>query len=356
MYRNEILVSKRLKTRRFGDKMKIIIISLFLTISSISRAEHTFLYKKISESLKTLNIEDGEIIGEESFSKKEKDKRDLLQERITSLLSWTYSPVSKEDIILSSGVFAMIAPKKTKLTDSFEKEVYSELFSSDSYGSSFLYKDYIITNYHMCRGLNTIIRDYTNKLYSVKVLIYDIKQDICILKAPEGVKNQRNFASFKMPLNNRLEEERKLRYDIKISNLKNKKYLSNLDKQNIIILENEKKSDNRDYAYISGAYGEFYIYKISNDTTKDIFSKKNGFTAYGEKCKSGVSGSPVISKNGLIGLFWGAETEPSKNERLSEKRYISSLKNQQIEKNPLCYFVDKSEIDLLISKYEKLKK
>lgn len=307
-------------------------------------------YKNKNEEVYKTIMKDLDQIGEKNDSTPNRDEFILIQ-RITELLSWNYSSSTKENIELTSGIFAMLAPRKNNLQEGFEEDNYKSIFSSDNYGSAFLYKDYIVTNYHMCRGLNTIIRDFNNNIYGVKVLKFDIKQDVCILKAPSKVQDQRNFATYTMPLNPVSEEIHKLRIENKILKIKSKNYLSDRDKNELFSLEKEKKSDERDYGFISGAYGEFYIYNITEDNTKDDWTKNFAYKAFGEKCKGGVSGSPVSSKKGLVGLFWGAEQEESRTQRIRKLSERSPSYN--VEKNPTCFFVSVSEIDRLISEYEK---
>ena len=324
---------------------KFIVFALLLTstVCFAENKENATYYKNIMQDL--------DKVGETSTLQSPKDQEQLLVERVTSLLSWNRSAIKKEDIHLSSGVFTMLAPRKLAITDPFEKN-YTGSFSTDQFGSAFLYKDYIITNYHMCRGLNTLIRDYKNNIYAVKVLSFNVKQDVCVLKAPEAVKNQRNFATFKMPLNQISEEVRSLRLSNKIMKIKENAQLSDAQKEEIAILEKEKQSEARDYGYISGAYGEFYIYNIGKDNSPpDTWSKENSMMAYGTKCKGGVSGSPVSSSQGLIGLFWGAEEPGAVANRL--QRVSTRSPAFDIVKNPTCYFVDVSEIDKVINQYEK---
>lgn len=325
--------------------MKKILICMLLSLTSAV----SFAKSKNDETYKNI-MKDLDQIGEKP------DNLDLynpqldLINKITNLLSWTYSGSTQESIELTPGIFTMLAPRKTKTAEGFEKEAYGSIFQNDSFGSAFLYKDYIVTNFHMCRGLNTLIRDYKNNIYGVKVLKYDIKQDVCILKAPEGVKGQRNFADFKMPINKVAEEIRLLRIDNRIMNIKSKATLSDKDKSTIVSLQKEKLSEERDYGYIAGAYGQFYIYNISEDTATDKWKKNHAYQAYGEKCKGGVSGSPVTSKKGLIGLFWGAEESGSIAERVSHLSKRSP--SFDVQKNPTCYFVSVNEIDRMISEYE----
>jgi len=338
-------------------KMKFIIICSLL-INSVSFADFKDKSYKISTSYENKNEEvyktimkDLDQIGEKNDSDSLNRDEIILIQRITELLSWNYSDSSKEEIKLTSGIFAMLAPQKRNIQENFEKDNYKSIFSSDSYGSAFLYKNYIVTNYHMCRGLNTIIRDFNNNIYGVKVLKFDMEQDICLLKAPSKVQKQRNFETYTMPLNPVSEEIHKLRIENQILKIKSKIFLSERDKNDLFSLEKEKKSDERDYGFISGAYGEFYIYNITEDNIKDDWTKNFAYKAFGEKCKSGVSGSPVSSKKGLVGLFWGAEQDKSRTKRVRKLSKRSPSYN--VEKNPTCFFVSVSEINRLISEYEK---
>ena len=319
--------------------------------------------KEIYESL----TKDVGPIGEED-GLTEKAKVNRMMDWVTNLLSWNYSASSDNKVFLTSGIFAVLNPPKLKVSK--EEGIYKDFFSREGYGTGFLYKNYIVTNYHVCRGMNVLIRDVNDKVYGVKVLTYDLKQDICILKAPEGVLDQVNFNNIKMALDP-IEEEKQilrlafaidkekdenkkqllkdkrellkkeLKYSHKLSNGQDRS-LAN-DKEEAVEVVNEFSA--RNYGRIMGVFGTSFIYGISKDLTKDQWSKDESFTAFGNKCVMGMSGSPVISPNGLRGLFWGAEMAASVKMRTSLKK----ISNPH-EKLPSCYFLDKSEIDRVIGK------
>lgn len=318
---------------------QLFLIIMFFSLLTNANNKNKEVYKSIMMGLSSIG---------ENLEKQE-NKEQILISKITSLLSWNES-ANDEKIILSSGVFAMLALEKKNLKDPFEIKNYTDIFSTDSNGSSFLYKDYIVTNYHMCRGLNTLIRDYKNNVYAVKVLSYNIKQDICILMAPEKVKDQRNFKDFKIKKDLVLEQKEFFKLKDQLVEIEKKSKKSRIDMFNIekIKLLLNKNENQTNQAQISGAYGEFPIYKIEKDLTIDEWSKKNAYMAYGSKCKGGVSGSPVVSTNGIIGLFWGAEDSRSFYKRVKQIRNPSAVEN-----NPLCYFIDIKEVDLLIQTYEE---
>lgn len=324
---------------------------IFISFSSFSNQEvsETKNPKTKKEIYQTL-MKDLSSIGE--FLEKKPNKEQILINKITNLLSWNKSS-NGETIQLSSGVFAMLAPEKTYITDSFEKKNYEKIFDSDSFGTAFYYKNYVVTNYHMCRGLNTIIRDYQNNIYAVKVLSFDIKKDICVLSAPKGIKKQRNFYTYKTNGDPIYENKRSFDLKDKISSINKKNEKSKNDLSILKELNEELSSEERTYAQISGAYGEFFIYKIEKDTTKDDWSKDNSYLAYGSKCKGGVSGSPVTSKKGIIGLFWGAESTDAFNSRTNS--FSFKRKPALLEKNPICYFIDISEVDKIIDDFESKK-
>jgi len=279
-------------------------------------------------------------IGEIDEEEKLGDKL-IFIERVTSLLSWK----SKEHgLKLDSGNFLILAPKKKNLSKGIEEDSYKDFFKSDHYATGFLYKKYIITNYHVCRGLNTIVRDYENNIYGVKVLAFDIKQDICVYEAPREVMNQRNFENHKMELDKTEEAYRieKIEYE-KLSLKENFSMPKKVLQSRLKELEEKLKSSKRDYAKISGIYGEDYIFKIKPDSLKDEWSKKMSFEAFGPKCLSGMSGSPIFNHEGLLGIFWGAETDYSFESRKNSKRAVAFKENY-----PVCYFIDKSEIDRII--------
>lgn len=229
---------------------------------------------------------------------------------------------------LSPGVFLVYNPIK----NSFSAEEISKMkypkaldlfkvtFPKMSFATGFLYKDYIVTNYHACRGQNTIIRDYEGEIFSVKMLIYDPNQDICILKSDKiHKKSYPNFANIKIkPI---IKEEKKQNIHREIASKLYEKEPSEKNK-----LEKEKTF----YASIFSMWGEFVLTNIREDLKKDDeWVKEKAYIARGDKCKGGISGSPVVGTKGLIGIAWGA------------------IESGQVERE--CFFIDKSEIDRVIS-------
>lgn len=258
-------------------------------------------------------------------------------ERVTDLLDWEVSKSTKQKIIINSGIFLVLAPQKKNISD--KKEIkYVDFFKKDSYGTGFLYKKYIITNFHVCRGLNTIVRDFENNVYGVKLLKFDIDQDICIYEAPKEIENQRNFASVKMEKQPKEEAYFEIKKDFE------KNIFKKDEEKKLFKISNEQKDN---YAKIAGVYGEDFIYKIEKDKVEDDWSKKNSFTAFGKLCLPGMSGSVIFGVNGFSGLFWGSETEEALKIRLRRKPA------SEYEKNPSCYFVGSEEINNLIESYEK---
>lgn len=316
----------------------ILIISLF---SATTFASNEQVYKTLIKDLEYA-------VGEKS---NEPNDQLVLIDRITTMASYRKEMSEDNQAIITEGNFLMLAPKKSELT-SFDKKHYSDFFNKDSFGSAFLYKNYIITNYHMCRGLNTLIKDYRDKIYAVKVLKWDDKQDICILQAPKSVMSQRNFSTYKAPVDLVENEKRDLRIKIKIEKLLSKKYTSTTDARELDNLRKELGSENNSYATVYSIWGEFKINKIEKDVVDDEWSKKNSYQAFGSKCKSGISGGAVANHNGLLGYSWAAETPSSMIKRVKEMDDRKPSAQLEEEKQPICYFIDTKEIDRVIGEYE----
>lgn len=221
---------------------------------------------------------------------------------------------------LENGVFLVHAPKKEAFSEK-EKELffdnkellkeYQRRFKEVGSATAFRYKNYVVTNYHACRGHDVLLKDYTDKIVYAKVLGYNLIQDVCILSI-NNISKYQDFSAKK--LEKLIESSKREVASNKVSPFVNTT------------------------ASVFSMRGNFDVKNISKDNQKDTYTKINAFVSYNNKreCISGTSGSPVISQSGLIGIIWGA-----------------SDSENPFEKKTACFFLDKMEIDKVISKIEQ---
>lgn len=318
-------------------------------------------YAQSSEALFKNIVRDLEQIGSKPQTEVETNLMMMRYSSITQYRIGAGGPLKLDD-----GMFLVMGMKKDsdKRSD-FDKARYyrndlnkfgEHYFDGDTFGSGFLYDKYIVTNYHVCRGQNSLVKDSLNKVYAVKALAWNDKQDICIFQAPKQVLGQRNFATFKSPVDALEEEKRSLRIQNQIDKLSLKDHLNSFDEEKMVKLKSELIDQKRNYATVYSIWGEFNIYKIEKDLVEDKWSLKNSFQGYGKKCQGGISGGPVSSPSGFVGYSWAAEEGESRriNKVREELKRIPSAEKHEKEKelNPICYYVDKVEVEDLIKKYE----
>jgi hypothetical protein len=332
-------------------KSSIFILSLLVSSVGFARVNPSSeVVEQTKEVYKTISQELGQI-GDTSSRDKVIGTNDLLIQRVTTLMAYKRSDTTQVDVVVPDGVFLMLAPKKevfhrTEADNQFDETTKDSfkhhLFDNDNHGSAFLYNDYIVTNYHMCRGLNTLVRDHYNKIYAVKVLKWNERQDLCILQAPKEVKDQRNFALAKSNFDEMEEEKRTLKLQIEIEKIKHNFLFTNEDKEKIIELKKEIKDPKqpRSYGKVFSMWGEFKVTNITPDNMADKWKKTNGLQATASKCLPGISGGVVTSPQGILGYAWGATA--------NDDRSPASVKDSNV-----CYFINISQIKELISDYEK---
>lgn len=241
------------------------------------------------------------------------------QSLITTIQNKNYLPYGEN---LENGVFLVNISKKESFSENEKKlffnneklfTEYSEKFKDSSYATAFRYKNYIVTNYHACRGQDVLLKDYTDKIVYAKVLGYNLVQDVCVLSI-NNISKYQDFAVKKMESTEYNDESLRK------------------------IASSNNPSLTKKIAAVFSMRGNFEIKGISKDTQQDEYSKTNAFVSFNnnQKCISGTSGSPVINQSGLIGIIWGA----------------SHSKNP-FEKETACFFLDKTEIDKVIVKIEQ---
>lgn len=262
------------------------------------------------------------------------DKKKTEENENSEMRAISYLKFKHKDVKLSPGIFLVYNPIKKEFSEKESslfknKEAFDYLkntFVRESVGTGFLYKNYIVTNYHVCRGQDTLIKDYNGEIFSVKVLGYDPNQDICILESDKiSPETYPNFAKIKItPI---IREEKKQLMHRAVSSKRYEKDPSP---------KNKEALTKPVYATMFSMWGDFTITNIRQDTTSDEWSKDFSYVAKGNICKGGISGSPVVGTKGLIGIAWGSTTENVKKLHMPEE----------------CYFIDKKEIDRVISMVE----
>lgn len=273
---------------------------IFISILSITNLVKASSFQKTFEDLK------------KTFEQKiEKEFVDQEQSLITDIQNVNFLSAGEE---LEDGVFMVHIPAREDFSDvevkMFPDEKllasYREIFSKNGSATGFRYKDYIITNYHACRGRDVLLRDYNDKLLYAKVLAYNLLQDICVLSI-NNTSQYQDFAEKKIELKNRE-------------------------------LANTSKRTNMKKANVFSIRGNFEITNIAKDNVEDVYSKSNAYLAdnFNYKCLPGTSGSPVVDSNGLRGIIWGAASDET-----------------QLSKESKCFFLDRAEIDKIIVKIEK---
>ena len=224
------------------------------------------------------------------------------------------------NVELENGTFLVYIPARESF-DSNEiklfgnnkeiKKSFTDIFSRSSYGTGFLYKNYVVTNYHVCRGRNVLLKDYNEKILHAKVLGYNIIQDICVL----SIKNYKNYDDFSVK-------------KITASSFENDRSFASTNTKSLTIK-----------AKVYSMWGEFSIFNIKKDFAEDVYSKTNGMTGinFENRCIGGISGSPVVGVDGLKGIMWGSDTDD----------------NPTPNKN--CFFLKKEELDKVIFAVENSK-
>lgn len=298
-----------------------------------------------------IRIKDGlEKLGKDPQEEKETPRS--LEELLTVFAAMTNeatrAKVKADQLIPSEGVVIVFAQKAQP-----DNYIYAKNFSADSMGTGFIYKDYIVTNYHLCRGKDTIVKDKNGNYYTAKYLIHDSKQDICLMSKAEGLKNYKDFSTAKGPFNVFEEEKIKTFYSL------DSKFYQELAEKDPVKGQKELEKLNqqiskhpRNYATVYSIFGDFTLSLIAVDNQKDEWTKKNGFVGRGELCKGGISGSAVVAPSGLLGIAWGAPKNSSSTGEDAEKRILSSLKPKALDYPP-CFFIGKQEIEDIIAKHEK---
>lgn len=207
---------------------------------------------------------------------------------------------------MDSGVFVIKGYQVTefspKVLEKFKKEntskgaqkYLSNIFSNgDGHGTGFLYKGYIVTNFHVCRGGNVLAKDYQGNILAFTLIDFNPTQDICILKP--------NFSESKY-----------------------------FDFGKDIEVRKVAQSPKEEYI-IHSIYGNIKAEKLTKDPVSDEWTKSNSYVAknYSGDCRGGISGSAVTGPKGFFGLAWGSSTEQKKETE--------------------CYFVEKTSLDSMIN-------
>ena len=233
---------------------------------------------------------------------------------------------------LTPGTFVVFAPERETLTKEELKiidakqasAVYNNYFRRNSAGTGFFYKGYVITNFHVCRGKDTVARDHDGKLMSLKLMAYDPKQDICILYSEVAKSRYPDFAQAMTEVNE----------DSKDQKVTDRKLATTTNLKSPV-----KKAV--DLYRIHSMWGAFDTTDLKKDTKDDEFSKKNAYVTQDKKgrCVPGISGSPMVGPKGFQGIIWGSTSSDDMASQVSGEKE--------------CFLIDKSEIDKIIAQIDE---
>ena len=200
-------------------------------------------------------------------------------------------------INLNDGFFLIMQEETVGSIKIDGTEIIFQEATPPSIGSAFLFKNRIVTNYHITSGSGAAIIDSTYKIYHLSNPSCDEKMDVCFYNLPEKILN------------------------------KLKKY--------------KVEGKNKGLRAI-GIFGEFNLFNDELDSIEDSLSKPGSHMANGKFCFPGVSGSAVINESGIVGYIWGAENQFSTYKRVHGLK--SRLRGRTHEKYksykmPYCFFI-----------------
>lgn len=214
-----------------------------------------------------------------------------------------------KEYTMDSGVFVLkgypVKKFSSKVIEKFKSEktskdaqkFFADTFTREGFGTGFLYKGYIITNFHVCRGGNVLAKDYQGNILAFGIVDFNPTQDVCVLKP----------------------------------HFKDGKYFDfGKDMETRQIAQTEEYNK-KDQYIIHSIYGNIKSDHFAKDPVKDQWSKRNSFMTKNHtgECRGGISGSAVSGPKGFFGIAWGSSTEETKETE--------------------CYFVERSSIDFIIN-------